>query len=101
MRVLGELLIQGVMVAVITMTVTKGSIFKWLREGAPEFWSELLSCPYCFAHWASALIATMFTSSPRDWFILWLVQIAISIPIMALLAFSMAQVSIYAGGDDE
>ncbi len=36
----------------LTTIVTRGSIFRWLREGAPtQFLRTLFSCPLCFGFW--------------------------------------------------
>ena len=40
--------------AAITIVVTKGSIFKRLREMGPWFWRELSSCPLCAGVWIGA-----------------------------------------------
>ena len=40
--------------AAITIVVTKGSIFKRLREVGPWFWRELSSCPLCAGVWIGA-----------------------------------------------
>ena len=49
--------------ACISYTITRTSIFKWLRE-IVETWhpklEELIHCPYCFAHYV--VLTIMFTT---------------------------------------
>lgn len=48
-----EFLIQAAAIGVITLTITKGSVFRTLRGKAKGRFKALLCCPYCFAHWVS------------------------------------------------
>ena len=47
----------GLVVGVIVVTITRGSLFTWLREWMwdlkGDFFGNLFSCPYCLAHWVS------------------------------------------------
>lgn len=51
-----KLLELGLVVGVIVVTITRGSLFTWLREWMwkrGEFVGNLFSCPYCLAHWVA------------------------------------------------
>ena len=51
-----KLLELGLVVGVISVTVTRGSIFEFFRDwmwSCGEFVGGLFSCPYCLAHWVS------------------------------------------------
>ena len=51
-----EIIQMGLVVGVISITITKGSIFGWLRDRSSGWIGELLSCPYCMAHWVSLVM---------------------------------------------
>ena len=51
-----EIIQMGLVVGVISITITKGSIFGWLRDRCSGWIGELLSCPYCMAHWVSLVM---------------------------------------------
>jgi len=54
-----KLLELGLVVGVIVVTITRGSLFGWLRDwmwNRGEFLGNLFSCPYCLAHWVSLVI---------------------------------------------
>jgi hypothetical protein len=49
-----NLLELGLVVGVITVTITRGSIFSFFRDwmnSYGEWIGNLFSCPYCLAHW--------------------------------------------------
>ena len=51
-----KLLELGLVVGVISVTVTRGSIFEFFRNwmwSYGEFVGNLFSCPYCLSHWVS------------------------------------------------
>lgn len=51
-----KLLELGLVVGVISVTVTRGSIFSFFRDwmwSYGEWIGNLFSCPYCLAHWAA------------------------------------------------
>jgi Protein of unknown function (DUF1360) len=54
-----NLLEMGLVVGVISVTVTRGSIFSFFREWMwryGEWIGNLFSCPYCLAHWVGLWI---------------------------------------------
>ena len=54
--------VASLVTATITLTVSRARIFRFLRlflkKYAP-FLYELVSCPYCLAHWTSLFIVTL------------------------------------------
>jgi hypothetical protein len=57
-----KLLELGLVVGVIVVTITRGSLFSWLRDWMwkrGEFVGNLFSCPYCLAHWVSLWIVLL------------------------------------------
>lgn len=75
---MSEILYLSVVTASLTFTVTEAKLFRPLREwmlGKNAFLGELLSCGYCFGHWAAlTLVAVyqprLFTSwRPLDYFL--------------------------------
>jgi len=56
------LLILSMAGGVITVTVTRSSLFEPIRSwgaGRSELLGALLSCPYCFGHWVGLLLAPL------------------------------------------
>ena len=51
-----ELILYSLAVAIIVTTITRGAIFKSLRESFPY---KLFKCPYCLAHWVSVPFGLM------------------------------------------
>jgi hypothetical protein len=51
-----EIIQMGLVVGVISITITKGSIFGWMRDRSSGWMGELLSCPYCMAHWVGLVV---------------------------------------------
>jgi hypothetical protein len=51
-----DIIQMGLVVGVISITITKGSIFGWLRDRVGGWMGELLSCPYCMAHWVGLVV---------------------------------------------
>jgi hypothetical protein len=80
-------LVLGVASGVIVLTVTKSSIFAfirvWVKSKSP-FIGELISCPYCFSHWICFLIAIIYRKPiiqvipVMDFIVTWLVMVFIS-----------------------
>jgi hypothetical protein len=49
----------GLVVGVMSVTITRGSLFSNLRDwmwGKGEFVGNLFSCPYCISHWLSLIM---------------------------------------------
>jgi hypothetical protein len=69
MKILFDLLgiaVIGIAVGVVTLTLTKATIFEGLRESIKRksaFFGELCSCPYCTSHWL-ALVALLICRTP-------------------------------------
>lgn len=70
---LTTLLVLGLATAAITITVTKSHLFagvvEWAAEKSPRL-GRLLSCPWCFSHWAAALVMLLWWvgyGSPVYW----------------------------------
>lgn len=93
LEILPQFATLAVAVGVISLTLTKGSIFEWLREllesqtDSPVFeWlAELFDCPYCMSHWVAML--AMFIYQPMlietgpflaNWVVSWCVLIALA-----------------------
>lgn len=57
-----HLLPFAIAIAAVSMTVTKATLFKGVREKLKpiRFFGGLFACPYCFSHWMSALVAWVF-----------------------------------------
>ena len=54
-----KLLELGLVVGVISVTVTRGSLFEFFRErmwSYGEWLGGLFSCPYCLAHWVAVVV---------------------------------------------
>jgi hypothetical protein len=58
-----HLLPFAIAIAAVSMTVTKATLFKGMRERLKPipFFGGLVSCPYCFSHWMSALVTLVFS----------------------------------------
>jgi len=53
----GRVLEMGVATGVVTLTLTRAKMFlparRWIIDRS-SWWGELVSCPYCMAHWVAA-----------------------------------------------
>jgi hypothetical protein len=51
------------MVSTITLTISRGKIFTflrlWLKDKYPALF-ELVNCAYCLCHWVALLVSTLF-----------------------------------------
>lgn len=49
---------MAITVSVISLTVTKAVVFRWLRDllSGNKFLHELFSCPFCFSYYVTALV---------------------------------------------
>lgn len=65
----GVLLVLGAACAVVTMTISKASIFErprvWLDQNY-EWIGDLVACPYCTSHWAAFLLVALFQPRPVE-----------------------------------
>ena len=88
---LTAILILALAVSTVSMTATKAKISKPLREritSQSKWLGELVSCPYCFSHWASIVAVAVVQPRPVSTGF-WPVDLAISaLAIVALAAFS-------------
>lgn len=52
------LLCMSLTVSVVSLTVTKAVVFRWLRNllQGNTFLHELFSCPFCFSYYVTALL---------------------------------------------
>lgn len=54
-----EIIKLGLVVGVISVTITRGSLFSGFRDmmwKCGEWVGNLFSCPYCIAHWVALII---------------------------------------------
>ena len=86
---LGRLLGMGVATGVASLTITRARPLRpvrdwiWLRS---SWWGELVSCPYCMAHWVGAGFVLWQMALERAWgarqsfqgVLTWLVVVAIA-----------------------
>lgn len=58
-----HLLPFAIAIAAVSMTITKATLFKGMREKIKPipFFGGLFACPYCFSHWMSALVTWVFS----------------------------------------
>ena len=62
------LVILAMAVSVMSLTVTKTKVFKFLRDwikSKNKFIGELFSCPYCFSFYPSAVLVVLYGSKIR------------------------------------
>jgi hypothetical protein len=87
------LVMLGVGAAVISLTVTKSKLFKPIREWGMSrknpLFGELLSCPYCFAHWSALFLSILYLPF-HEFLVNWLVVTAIACPVMWGIYHSIA-----------
>lgn len=67
----------------LTVTFTRSSLFQPLRvwiKARSEFVGRLISCTYCFSHWAAAAVVLYFTPpyALKAFLLDWLVTIALA-----------------------
>jgi hypothetical protein len=55
-----KILEMGLVVGVISVTITKSSLFEslrdWMWEKSGNFLGKLFSCPYCMSHWVALVM---------------------------------------------
>lgn len=91
----------SIAVGTLSLTLTKGSIFREVRLKIKQksiFFGKLFSCPYCMSHWIATITVLIFNlrlfSAPWLIDILFSVLVVIGISalffgvIMALISFS-------------
>ncbi len=72
-------------ISTITVTISYGSIFKLLRHHDK---TGLSHCPYCLAHWVSALYSLTVTTNFIDFIIITFALVALSsIPTYLLINY--------------
>lgn len=99
-----ELAVLALAIGALSLTITKGNIFEWLRAWIyrrsrnPREWvrrpfgwlSELFDCPYCMAHWitlaAMLVYKPLLISTGREW------------PDLVVTYFALVAVSSLAAG---
>jgi len=86
----------GIAVAAISLTVTRSDLFRPFRNDVRnvKFLGKVLTCPYCFSHWMAAILSIFYQPELKtyviiEWFIGLFCIVAISVPIMALINFSL------------
>lgn len=91
-QALVECLLIALAGSAISMTLTKATISKSLREkikSKSKFFGELLSCPYCTSHWIHAILVIfcrplILTFFPRmiipgmNYIIVWFALVSLS-----------------------
>lgn len=71
---------MGISVGVASLTITRSRPLRpvrewiWLRSG---WWGELVSCPYCMAHWLAAAVLALYWPGWRQAILEWLIVVAI------------------------
>lgn len=95
-----EISVLAVAVGTMSLTLTKGEIFEWLREWLEardhkavwRWFSGLFGCPYCMAHWVA--LGAMFLYRPLlldtgnrwpDLAVSWFVLVALSSVVSGLI----------------
>lgn len=71
----------GLAVATVATTVCQSKLFKPIRTliaAHSEFFGELISCPYCFAHWVSVAAVQIAPPENIPWVFSWLAVTAIA-----------------------
>jgi type VI protein secretion system component VasK len=94
MNMITEVLILGVVTAVVSRTVTQENIFAWLRVWANRSWLKyLLSCQYCFSFWvAGGLVALSEPWQISDYVFEVLLVVAVANALM--ITYELATVKI-------
>lgn len=58
-----QFLVLGLCAGAISLTLSKGTIFKKARawvDKKSDFFGELINCPYCTSHWVSFFMMLVF-----------------------------------------
>lgn len=87
------MLLVALATATVTVTVTRSSLFQPLRvwiKARTTFIKQLISCSYCFSHWAAAALVWYFDrpATLRDFLLEWLVVVALATPAIAMVLHS-------------
>lgn len=75
---------QALIVAVITLTISRSKLFRPLRRtlrARVPVLGTLASCPYCLSHWIGWGVAVVF--QPQGAFWMGFVLVALAAPVMA------------------
>ena len=88
-----DLLLVALATATVTVTVTRSSVFQPLRvwiKARTTFIKQLISCTYCFSHWAAGALVWYFNrpETLQNFLLQWLVVVAIASPAIAMVMFS-------------
>ena len=84
--------------AAITITVVSSKLFRPLRDALKgKFLGELVSCPYCFSHYPAFMLALGCGEGPLWMVLYWFGTVALTAPVMALLAFSLNYLNLFEG----
>jgi len=78
---LGRVAELGVATGVAALTLTRSRMFLPLRQwmaGKSSWWGELVSCPYCMAHWIAAILVTWERPGWHSGLLLWLTTTGIA-----------------------
>lgn len=98
-----EIIYLSIAAAVITLTITRGSIFqrprKWLKEYLPTL-GALFSCPYCLTHWVCFCFAGTIIGSVHHSLVMWLVMVGISTVFMGIIWFFWGLLAYKKGGQN-
>ena len=82
---IGRLIEMGVATGVAALTITRSRPLRpvrdWVRSKS-DWWGELISCPYCMAHWVAAVFsiwsfATWGRPRPITGVLIWLVTVGL------------------------
>lgn len=99
MRVLMTCGLLALANATLTITVTSSKIFEPVRgmfkpyiNGGGLWIYQLLTCPYCFSHWGALFLYLLAVPlGDYRWFLpMWLMIVALTAPIMAMMGFSLS-----------
>ena len=79
-----SLILLSVLVASVSMTVSRALIFKSLRQLVQRQWpwaASLLTCPYCTAHWVALSVCLIRSIHPAWTFVL----VGLAVPFMIVI----------------
>lgn len=87
----GVLVVLGMAVGVVSMTISKASIFERLRvwiDRESEWLGDLVSCPYCTSHWVALVAVIAFEPRPlqTQWDLLDMVAAVFAVTFVSSVA---------------
>lgn len=92
----GLLLEMGVATGVASLTLTRARPLRpmrqWIQQRS-QWWGELVSCPYCISHWVAFVLVARHLTSLDNAVLEWLIVVAISAPVAALVYQSIITIS--------